>query len=536
MSTVIKHVNFLGDSLSDEGDLDHRKLFGVIPMAALSGLDESPIGRFTNGFTWADDFTIRQIENFVIDIICQEWDEQKLRDLGFDPTKKIGQLLLHQDYKRANTREEVAEAFSKITQDEHENSLLFNFLNKCFTLTDYRYVRFLGTDFVRNYAQGGLTAHNWKNSLTDLEICHPIASAQAFGARETVENLSAAREKLFRYDRKNGVDAKQKSETLIFEWSGANDLITVNVEPLEDAANKAVDARIDNLKHMIANGYRHFVLIDLPNLSLTPRYQNELLEAQKSGDQARIAAANQKLKNIAAICEGFNQKLRADIATLKAELSTSDPTLASQLNIDVFDAYGAFQDIYDNAAEEGFTELTTPFVDSKDYNNKDVDSSVARKYMFWNDVHPSAHMHEILAQKAQEFVQSKYKIESPATFKAESFAIQAFLERYDVSYMKAKGTFFGKFRNSQLSRDNLTLEGIFEHALRSGPTRNPDSIIKHRGDRTLSILRTMQWVTPDGQLGDDIKDNPVFRSAYDQAMHNIEPKEHTNAMVQATSC
>jgi hypothetical protein len=271
-------------------------------------------------------------------------------------------------------------------------------------------------------------------------------------------------------------------------------------------------------------------------LSLTPRYQNELLEAQKSGDQARIAAANQKLKNIAAICEGFNQKLRADIATLKAELSTSNPALVSQLNIDVFDAYGAFQDIYDNAAEEGFTELTTPFVDSKDYNNKDVDSSVARKYMFWNDVHPSAHMHEILAQKAQEFVQSKYKIESPATFKAESFAIQAFLERYDVSYMKAKGTFFGKFRNSQLSRDNLTLEGIFEHALRSGPTRNPDSIIKHRGDRTLSILRTMQWVTPDGQLGDDIKDNPVFRSAYDQAMHNIEPKEHTNAMVQATSC
>ena len=49
----ITQLIIMGDSLSDRGTLNQRKLFGLIPMSYLSGLSsKSPRGRFTNGFLW----------------------------------------------------------------------------------------------------------------------------------------------------------------------------------------------------------------------------------------------------------------------------------------------------------------------------------------------------------------------------------------------------------------------------------------------------------------------------------------------------
>ena len=71
-----------------------------------------------------------------------------------------------------------------------------------------------------------------------------------------------------------------KIKTLVIEWSGANDLITVNLHPNIKTAQRAVNARIENIEKLIEQGYQHFVLINLSDLSLTPRYQNKKVTSE----------------------------------------------------------------------------------------------------------------------------------------------------------------------------------------------------------------------------------------------------------------
>ncbi|VVC75314.1 hypothetical protein AQUSIP_06030 [Aquicella siphonis] len=64
---TISHFVMMGDSLSDRGTMDRRKLFGVIPMSWLSGLaGRSPRGRFTNGFAWSDYISAMLADEFII--------------------------------------------------------------------------------------------------------------------------------------------------------------------------------------------------------------------------------------------------------------------------------------------------------------------------------------------------------------------------------------------------------------------------------------------------------------------------------------
>ncbi len=47
------------------------------------------------------------------------------------------------------------------------------------------------------------------------------------------------------------VSMEDKAKTLIIEWSGANDLITVNKRPERKAVDKAIQARVANLKNWL---------------------------------------------------------------------------------------------------------------------------------------------------------------------------------------------------------------------------------------------------------------------------------------------
>ena len=111
------------------------------------------------------------------------------------------------------------------------------------------------------------------------------------------------RDQLLNYDKQHHISNEQKAETLIMEWSGANDLVTVNAEPSIAEADRAIAARIDNVKKLIAAGYRNFVLFNLPNLSLTPRYQALSKEAQDNAKKC-TDYFNEQLKKA---CEQLNE-------------------------------------------------------------------------------------------------------------------------------------------------------------------------------------------------------------------------------------
>lgn len=113
---------------------------------------------------------------------------------------------------------------------------------------------------------------------------------------------------------------------MIIEWSGANDLLTVNAEPTLIEADNAVNARIANLEILIQQGYRNFVLVNLPDLSLTPRFQ---------------AKTRKEQENATKCSEYFNDQL-ADKAK---QLIEKYKDLNIPLNLSIFDANTPFKNI-----------------------------------------------------------------------------------------------------------------------------------------------------------------------------------------------
>lgn len=122
-------------------------------------------------------------------------------------------------------------------------------------------------NFVRTYCEGGLTSADYRHNFT----FYPALLAY----RLILSCLMRQRAKLLADDHKNNLTSQQKLNTLVIEWSGGNDLIKVNLKPTYHDADKAILARIDNVEKLFAAGYRHFVLVTVPNFSITPRYQGK---------------------------------------------------------------------------------------------------------------------------------------------------------------------------------------------------------------------------------------------------------------------
>lgn len=346
---IIRHIVTMGDSLSDRGTLAKRKLFGLIPMGELIGLStKSPKGRFTNGFTWDDHFAATLSADFVIE---------------------------HQEKKHFLDSTDVSDAVI----DGGLNSII----HAEDKLDSDTRVYYKGREFVRNYNEGGLTAHDYSDHLTlDLPTLFK---------REILATLSSKRQELFDDDEALKTTLARKLETLVVEWSGANDLITVNSEITDKEADDAVKARIDNVSALYAAGYRNIILFNLPDLSLTPRYQTE---KQSEAGTAHAASVY------------FNIELRHACNKLKK--------IHPDLFLDIFDVCTPMKDIYNHPEANEFDPLkrTLAYTDSDEFKEYDG-ISPAPGFMFWDDVHPSATVHAMLAEKFNEKYQPVFQFAPP---------------------------------------------------------------------------------------------------------------------------
>jgi phospholipase/lecithinase/hemolysin len=367
----ISYFIVMGDSLSDRGTLERRKLLGFIPMGWLTGLDkESPKGRFTNGLTWDDDLSATMANKFTIHSLKKEYG------MG---SRDISEGVINGDPRVKNV------------------------LQNNYNLDDDRRVKYKGKDMVRNYSEGGLTSHSYRGA--------PSYSIPRFFSRLILSTLGKMRQKLFADDKAQNISAKQKTETLVMEWSGANDLMTVNSMPSKIEADRAVKDRIKNAEEMIKNGYKHFVLFNLPDLSLTPRYQ-----AKSAAEQ----------KNASECCAYFNQELAKAAKKLNEQYPGS--------SVDVFDVASTFTEVYNNPEQHGFDKdkLTKPYVKSKDFKAKANGTSPADGYMFWDDVHPSADMHAILENLLYSKYHSQFHFTASGTEHAHSQSAPALTTRQPI--------------------------------------------------------------------------------------------------------
>ncbi len=133
----------------------------------------------------------------------------------------------------------------------------------------------------------------------------------------------------------------------MIEWTGANDLLTVNIEPTNEIAQKSIHARVFNVEELIKAGYHHFVLLNLPDLSLTPRFCVKTREERE------------KIRNVTSY---FNALLTEQVNLLKEKYP--------QCSIHIFDMGVVVDDIFKRPESFGFDpeKLNQPYIHSPQYN------------------------------------------------------------------------------------------------------------------------------------------------------------------------
>ena len=439
----IKNLIMMGDSLSDRGTLNKTLLFGCIPMSYVAGLEgHSPDGRFTNGRVWSDHVSAQIASDFTIHRLQKKWhlDDTDISDAVINGDRRV-----------------------------------LKAIRESYTLDDDKFINYNGKLWVRSYCAGGLTSHDYSWNLSTSII--------RFFTRIIVSKLGQMRDQLLNYDKQHHISNEQKAETVIMEWSGANDLVTVNARPSIEEADKAIAARIDNVKKLIASGYRNFVLFNLPNLALTPRYQALSKEEQDNAQKCSLY---------------FNEQLQKACEQLNEDYP--------HCSIDPFDINTMFEHIYKNPKKYMFdaNKRTQYYIDSKDFDDPSDGLSPASGYMFYDDLHPSADMHALLAAYFYDQLERRYELLEPNQPKinkcqnlpAETL-LYAFRKHYETRLTSDQHSFF-KSARSNLKFREADLTTIFKHAL------------KENGSRTLEVLKQIGWLDNEGQLTLEL----TFRSKF----------------------
>ncbi|KTC83052.1 SGNH/GDSL hydrolase family protein [Legionella cincinnatiensis] len=456
------------------------------------GLDKSPNERFTNGYTWADSLRATLISKFLNDdkikkdsahrfgrynlnnadisddVLYQSpylrkrytWDEvtaelrevkrkQRVEDREeghlfaakqegtpedlinprhiVDSTDIADAAIAHR-HKTNAQRTALHESSDDISDQIITDPRYSKYIQEYYSLDDGRTAQYNGQNFFANYSQGGATSYDYSWKSLFLSLLAPFTSIKLFFTRLIVSNLSKQVDQ-FLADLEKQEDYEDKEKTLVTVFSGANDLITVNSEPTKEAANLAVQSNIDNIEKLIQQGFKNIVLCNLPDLSLTPRFQGT----------SREGTAHE-------VTEYFNTQLEEKYKKLKEKYPSC--------SIDFFNINSIFTKIYTDVQDNPQSEyaqyfdpkkLKEAYKDSADYTMTPERTSPGSKHMFWDDVHPTTTMHALLMSEFYKNINAlgKYKISAPAEQSPEQLC-KKFRQKY---HEKLENSRFG-FLNS----------------------------------------------------------------------------------------
>jgi len=173
-------------------------------------------------------------------------------------------------------------------------------------------------------------------------------------------------------------------------WIGSNDLLDIltsggsMLQDDEDVA--AAVTNVDNAINALAtDGAKNFLILTVPDLGLTP-------EAIADGSAAQAGAS--------ALAMGFNSGLVASADAIAG---------LGGLNLSILNTYSLLDTIVGDPAGFGFTNVTQPCVTgaSPDYTGGTACASTLAeqdKYLFWDNLHPTAAGHAIVAAAALDLV------------------------------------------------------------------------------------------------------------------------------------
>ncbi len=204
-------------------------------------------------------------------------------------------------------------------------------------------------------------------------------------------------------------------------WGGGNDVRdaanAANATP--DTIKAAATAALDNLKAGIqalaTAGAKNFIWPNLPPLQFTP-------EAMNLSDQGKLIGLKEA-------SELFRDDQKDIVAGLMQE--------HAGISICVLDVHKTFEDILLNPGKFGLDETNRgvvtansftgqPFVVTANFPDEQVD---ADKFLFWDQVHPTAKTHDLLGMEAFTKLQAMIPEPSTAILMAPPIILFAFRRR-----------------------------------------------------------------------------------------------------------
>ena len=149
---------------------------------------------------------------------------------------------------------------------------------------------------------------------------------------------------------------------LVLVWAGANDFL------LGGQTNPTIPANnvLGIISTLAGAGARNILVPNLPDLGNTPALLS-------TGDPVRIGGAT-------LLSQGFNAALASGLSNLRQSLG---------INLWELDVYGIGKELKANPSAFGFTDTTQSALLSGN-------AAHAAEYLYWDTIHPTARVHEIL--------------------------------------------------------------------------------------------------------------------------------------------
>lgn len=241
-----------------------------------------------------------------------------------------------------------------------------------------------GTDYAYGTGETGVTSFN--TSLPETDLLGTTGQIAQFEATHSTADPNA----------------------LYTIWFGSNDLddMLANAPPSEYAADLGIiagniDAAINGLAGL---GAKNFLVVNVPDLGITPA-------ALTAGPAASAGAT--------AVSALFDSVLADGAGPIP-----SLPSLAAgdSINISLLNSFALVDAIVADPAVYGFTNVTQPCLTGEVNYAGGTPCANPGQYLFWDDIHPTAAAHELLAAEALSLVTPE-----PASFWLTALAIAAAL-------------------------------------------------------------------------------------------------------------
>jgi phospholipase/lecithinase/hemolysin len=217
-----------------------------------------------------------------------------------------------------------------------------------------------GTDYAYGSAESGVTSFGTAPANTDL-----------FGPTGQLAQYHAAH-------------ATADPNALYTIWIGSNDLndMLTGQLPSQYAADiGAVVGNIDATVGILASmGARNFLIVTVPDLGKTPEV--EALGPAESAGASYLSST-------------FDSALTGGIPAL---------AVANSVNISLLDSYALLDAIVANPTTYGFSNVTQPCLTGEVNYSGGTPCANPNQFLFWDQLHPTAAGHQIVATEALALV------------------------------------------------------------------------------------------------------------------------------------